>query len=312
MSDNSQQNTMDWIEEIDSFMEYLRLERGLTPNSVKAYNNDLLKFMNYLDENKFTNLAPEQVTVDHFRGFVIWLGQNGVSPRTQARVLSGVRSFFKYLILQEKLEADPTESVQAPKIGRKIPTVLSVEEIDSMEASFDINKVDGLRNRAIIETLYSCGLRVSELTDLKMGNLHFDQDYIQVFGKGQKERLVPIGAKAKEFIEAYLGRRDELPVAPHCQDYVFLNRFGHNLSRISVFNIVKVTAESVGITKVISPHTLRHSFATHLVDGGANLRAVQEMLGHESIMTTEIYTHLDDAYLRSTLDNCHPYKEDHE
>lgn len=300
---------MRWEEELEDFQSYLKLERGLTDNSVKAYLTDIEKLINFLSQEVGADVTPESVTPDMFREFIVWLGVRGVSPRTQGRILSGVRSFYKNLLLSEKIEMDPTEAIQAPKIGRKLPTVLSVEEINAMEATFDLTRVDGVRNLAIIETLYSCGLRVSELTDLRLSNLHFDEGYIVVFGKGQKERLVPIGGKAKQNIGDYLTEyRNDTVAAPGHEDYLYLSRLGKKLSRIMVFNIVKEAALGAGITKTISPHTLRHSFATHLVDGGADLRAVQEMLGHESIMTTEIYTHLDNEYLKSTLVEHHPYK----
>ncbi len=301
---------MKWEEELEEFKLYLKLERGLTGNSVKAYTNDINKLVEYLTEEEKEDVKPEDVTAEEFRNFINWLGKKGIGARTQARILSGVRSFYKNLIIAEKMEADPTESVQAPKIGRKLPVVLSVEEIDALEATFDQQKAEGVRNLAIVETLYSCGLRVSELTDLKMSCLHFEQGYVTVVGKGQKERLVPIGGKARTCIERYINEfRGETNIDHGYEDVLFLNKFGRSLSRIMVFNIIKEAAVNAGITKVISPHTLRHSFATHLVDGGANLRAVQEMLGHESIMTTEIYTHLDNAYLKSTLIEHHPYKD---
>lgn len=299
---------MQWDEELEDFQSYLKLERGLTDNSVKAYLKDIEKLIAFLEQDG-EDIAPENVTPDKFREFIVWLGSDGIGPRTQARILSGVRSFYKNLILSEKIEIDPTESVQAPKIGRKLPTVLSVDEINRLEGSFDLTKSEGVRNLAIIETLYSCGLRVSELTDLKISDLHFNEGYISVLGKGQKERLVPIGEKAKSNINDYLTEyRYESVVAPGYDDFLFISRLGRKLSRIMVFNIVKEAALAAGITKCISPHTLRHSFATHLVDGGADLRSVQEMLGHESIMTTEIYTHLDHEYLKSALADHHPYK----
>lgn len=299
---------MQWDEELEDFQSYLKLERGLTDNSVKAYLKDIEKLIGFLKQDD-DDIAPENVTPDKFREFIVWLGSEGIGPRTQARILSGLRSFYKNLILSEKIEIDPTESVQAPKIGRKLPTVLSVDEINKLEGSFDSTKSEGVRNLAIIETLYSCGLRVSELTDLKISDLHFNEGYITVFGKGQKERLVPIGEKAKSNINDYLTEyRYESAVVPGHDDFLFISRLGKKLSRIMVFNIVKEAALAAGITKNISPHTLRHSFATHLVDGGADLRSVQEMLGHESIMTTEIYTHLDNEYLKSALADHHPYK----
>lgn len=301
---------MQWESEIEDFEAYLRLERGLTANSVKAYVTDIQKLVAFLSKDGGVPAGPDELTAESFRDFIVWLGaEEGIAPRTQSRILSGVRSFYKNLILSEKINIDPTESVQAPKLGRKLPTVLSVEEINALEAQFDTSKCEGVRNLAIIETLYSCGLRVSELTELRLSDLRFDEGYVIVFGKGQKERLVPIGGKAKENISEYLEQyRNEAVPAPGHEDYLFISRLGKKLSRVMVFNIVKEAAAGAGITKVISPHTLRHSFATHLVDGGANLRAVQEMLGHESIMTTEIYTHLDNEYLKSTLTQHHPYK----
>ena len=215
--------------------------------------------------------------------------------------------------LKEKIDEDPTEQFQTPKIERKLPTVLSVEEIRSLEDSFDTGRVDGVRNRAIIETLYSCGLRVSELTELRLSQMNFEVGCVVIEGKGRKERIVPIGERARDYIREYVdGLRQTQKIEPGNEDYVFINRSGTKLSRIMIFNIIKEAASKVGITKVVSPHTLRHSFATHLVDGGANLRAVQEMLGHESIVTTEIYTHLDDSYLRSTMMEHHPYAKKEE
>ena len=304
---------MVWEEEIEDFKEHLTLERGLQPNSVKAYITDISKFVTYLKSISpdGTPMGPEEVDVETLHGFWTWLGENGISPRTQARIMSGIKSFFHILLFMERIEDDPTEMFQTPKIGRKLPTVLSVEEIDAMEASFDTTKVEGVRNLAIVETLYSCGLRVSELTEAKLSDLHMEEGYVRVIGKGQKERLVPIGESAKRCIADYVGNwRSTVEVQAGSEDVLFLNRFGYKLSRIMVFNIIKEAARAAGITKVVSPHTLRHSFATHLVDGGANLRAVQSMLGHESITTTEVYTHLDSTYLRSTLVINHPYKGD--
>lgn len=301
--------SMTWEEELEEFRTYLRLERGLTGNSVKAYCNDIMKLVDFLSTSGEV-VPPDAVTAEQFRGFMAWLGQNSISPRTQARIMSGVRSFYKSLIVAEKIEADPTEAVQTPKVGRKLPEVLSVEEIDAMEEAFDLGRSEGVRNLAIVETLYSCGLRVSELTDLRVSCLHLDKGYVRVEGKGRKERLIPIGQKAVKCIRDYVDNfRNESNIAPGHEDFLFISRLGKKLSRIMVFNIIKEAAAAAGITKTISPHTLRHSFATHLVDGGANLRAVQEMLGHESIMTTEIYTHLDNSYLLSTLVEHHPYRE---
>lgn len=302
---------MIWEDELEEFKTYLKLERGLTPNSVKAYVNDISKLVEFLHQESGTEVPPDEVSSEQFRNFINWLAkEKAIGPRTQARILSGVRSFYKNLLLSEKVDEDPTESVQAPKIGRKLPTVLSVEEIDAIEQSFDTSKMDGARNLAIVETLYSCGLRVSELTGLRISDLHFEQGYITVFGKGQKERLVPIGKRAQGLISDYVSTfRNEMDIQSGYESFLFLNKSGHSLSRVMVFKMLKDAAAAAGVTKVISPHTLRHSFATHLVDGGANLRAVQEMLGHESILTTEIYTHLDNSYLKSTLVDFHPYKD---
>ena len=302
---------MNWDDELEEFKTYLKLERGLTPNSVKAYANDISKLIEFLNQDDNADVTPDKVTPSQFRSFINWLAQEkSISARTQARILSGIRSFYKNLILNEKIDEDPTETVQAPKIGRKLPTVLSVDEIDAIEAAFDTSKMDGARNLAIVETLYSCGLRVSELTGMKMSDLHFDQGYVTVFGKGQKERLVPIGKKAQSLIQDYVTSfRNDMTIQPGHEAFLFLNKNGHSLSRVMVFKMLKDAATAAGVTKVISPHTLRHSFATHLVDGGANLRAVQEMLFFNDTATTEIYTHLDNNYLKSTLVEHHPYKK---
>ena len=301
---------MNWEEEIEEFKEYLKLERGLTDNSVKAYVTGIEKLTDFLKETD-PEIAPETLSVDHMHGFMTWLGEKGISPRTQARIISGIKSFYKNLLLSEKMEEDPTAGMQTPKIGRKLPTVLSVEEINAMEETCDMTRVEGVRNHAIIETLYSCGLRVTELTELKISNLHFEEGYVTVEGKGRKERIVPIGERAKREIKEYVENwRTEQNINDGQEDYVFINKLGDKISRVMIFNIIKEATKAAGIEKIVSPHTLRHSFATHLVDGGANLRAVQQMLGHESIMTTEIYTHLDNTYLKSTLVNHHPYKEE--
>ena len=295
------------------FDEFLRLERGLTENSVRAYHTDIEKLVSYLSLDGRALIGPEELTCKDLQGFVRWLADIQIKPRTQARILSGIKSFYKNLIIKEKIDEDPTEQFQTPKIERKLPTVLSVEEIRSIEDSFDTGRVDGVRNRAIIETLYSCGLRVSELTELRLSQMNFEVGCVVIEGKGRKERIVPIGERARDYIREYVdGLRQTQKIEPGNEDYVFINRSGTKLSRIMIFNIIKEVASKVGITKVVSPHTLRHSFATHLVDGGANLRAVQEMLGHESIVTTEIYTHLDDSYLRSTMMEHHPYAKKEE
>lgn len=304
---------MDWSEERKRFADYLRLERGLSENTIRAYLHDISSFERYLAGVCGGQARPDDATLDHFRSFVVDLGQRGVSARTQSRIVSGVRAFYKNMLLDERMEVDPTQSVAAPRVGRKLPVVLSVEEIGAMERAALEHTSDARRNMAIVETLYSCGLRVSELTNLTISGLHLREHYVIIYGKGRKERLVPIGPKAIEAIEAYLqGERAQCNVCRGDEDYLFISRLGRRLSRISVFALVKEMALRAGINKTVSPHTLRHSFATHLVDGGANLRAVQAMLGHESIATTEIYTHLDNEHLKEELVLHHPYTGDKE
>lgn len=297
---------MTWEEAKKGFENYLRLEKSLSQNSVSAYINDINKLIIYLNTH-FSKITPLKVKLEHLKSFVTWLNEKEISPRTQARTISGIKSFYKFLMVEEKITTDPTSLLESPKIGRKLPDVLSIEEIDYLINSVDLSKVEGQRNKAMIETLYSCGLRVSELVNLKITNLFLDQGYIKVEGKGNKERLVPVSGKAVEEIETYLANyRKKLNVAKDSENILFLNRRGKKLSRVMVFTIIKGLAEKAGIKKSISPHTFRHSFATHLINGGADLRAVQEMLGHESILTTEIYTHLDREYLKSTVQQFHP------
>ncbi len=297
---------MTWEEAKKGFENYLRLEKSLSQNSVSAYINDINKLIVYLNTH-FSKITPLKVKLEHLKSFVAWLNEKEISPRTQARTISGIKSFYKYLMVEEKITTDPTSLLESPKIGRKLPDVLSIEEIDYLIDSVDLSKVEGQRNKAMIETLYSCGLRVSELVNLKITNLFLDQGYVKVEGKGNKERLVPVSGKAVEEIETYLANyRKKLNVAKDSENILFLNRRGKKLSRVMVFTIIKGLAEKAGIKKSISPHTFRHSFATHLINGGADLRAVQEMLGHESILTTEIYTHLDREYLKSTVQQFHP------
>jgi len=298
---------MDWESEIKEFNSYLKVERGLSVNSVNAYITDLHKLVDFLNSGAYEGLKPEDVTLAHLKGMMQWLTEKGISPRTQARIISGIKSFYKFLLLEEKIEKDPTALLETPKIGRKLPEILSVEEIDTIINSVDTKKPEGQRNKAILETLYSCGLRVSELINLKISNLFFETGFIKVEGKGNKERLIPISSKAVKEINLYLSEyRRLLNTDPLYEDILFLNRRGKKLSRVMIFTIIKKVVNAVGIKKNISPHTFRHSFATHLIDGGANLRAVQEMLGHESIITTEIYTHLDKEYLKNTVNQYHP------
>jgi len=297
---------MKWEDSKKGFENYLRLEKSLSQNSIAAYVNDINKLMLFLDDS-FKRLTPEKVKLNHLRSFVEHLNDRGVSPRTQARTISGIKSFFKYLLIEGKIQGDPTTLLESPKIGRKLPDVLTMEEIDTIIDAVDLNKPEGQRNKAMLETLYSCGLRVSELVNLKVTNLFFEQGFIKVEGKSEKERLVPVSEKAVVEINKYLnGYRKTLKISPESENVLFLNRRGKKLSRVMIFTIIKNLAQKVGMDKKISPHTFRHSFATHLISGGADLRAVQEMLGHESILTTEIYTHLDRDYLKSTISQFHP------
>jgi integrase/recombinase XerD len=297
---------MKWEESKKGYENYLKLEKSLSLNSVAAYINDISKLVVFLDKD-FAKLPPDKVKLLHLKKFVEWLNEKGVSPRTQARTISGIKSFFKYLLIEEKIISDPTALLESPKVGRKLPDVLTIEEIDNLIDSVDLEKSEGQRNKAMLETLYSCGLRVSELVNLKITNLFFDQSFVKVEGKAGKERLVPISRNGIEEITKYLdGYRKTLKIGKDSENILFLNRRGKKLSRVMIFTIIKNLAEKVGLEKKISPHTFRHSFATHLINGGADLRAVQEMLGHESILTTEIYTHLDRDYLKSTINQFHP------
>lgn len=297
---------MNWEQEINGFKNYLKVEKGLSDNSIHAYITDLLKLVQFLKEKGY-DVSPEQVKLDHLKEMMEWVNDKGISPRTQARIISGIKSFYKYLLIEEKVDKDPTALLETPKVGRKLPEILSVEEIDTIINAVDTKKPEGQRNKAILETLYSCGLRVSELIDLKISNLFFESGFVKIEGKGSKERLVPISNKAIKEINLYLSEyRRNLRIHPDHEDILFLNRRGKKLSRVMIFTIIKNITRKLGLEKNISPHTFRHSFATHLIDGGANLRAVQEMLGHESIITTEIYTHLDKEYLKNTIIQYHP------
>lgn len=297
---------MKWEESKKGYENYLKLEKSLSSNSIAAYINDINKLTEFLGKN-YKKTGPDRVKLQHLRKFVEWLNERGVSPRTQARTISGIKSFYKYLLIEEKISGDPTALLESPKIGRKLPDVLSMDEVDELIEAVDLNKPEGQRNKAMLETLYSCGLRVSELVNLKISNLHFDEGYIKIEGKAEKERLVPVSSRAIEEIEKYMyGYRQGLKVHKDSENILFLNRRGKRLSRVMVFTIIKNLADQINLKKKISPHTFRHSFATHLINGGADLRAVQEMLGHESILTTEIYTHLDREYLKDTIHQFHP------
>ena len=288
---------------IRKYQQYLKLEKSLSKNTLDAYMTDLDKLLNFLQSE---NIEISDVCLDDLERFSAGLHDIGIHPRSQARIISGIKSFFHFLIMADYLEADPSELLEGPKIGLKLPEVLTVEEIDSIIAAIDMSKNEGQRNRAILETLYSCGLRVSELTNLKLSDLYFDEGFIKVEGKGSKQRLVPISPRAIKEIKLYFTDRNRGKIKKEYEDYVFLARWGKNISRIMVFHLIKELAQTAGITKNISPHTFRHSFATHLLEGGANLRAIQCMLGHESIATTEIYTHIDRNMLRSEIIEHHP------
>jgi len=292
------------------YKAWLRLEKSLSENSVEAYLRDVDKLTEYLQASNQL-IQPADVTLQHLQHWVKWVGELGMTATSQARMLSGIRSFYKYCLIEQIVKTDPALLIEAPKTRRKLPDVLSFEEIESVIAEIDQSKPEGGRNKAILETMYSCGLRVSEVVNLKISGLYLDVGFIRVIGKGDKERLIPIGREASKYIRIYKEdiRVHQQPVNGF-EDILFLNRNGRNLSRVMIFYIIKDLANKAGITKHISPHTFRHSFATHLVEGGADLRAVQEMLGHESITTTEIYTHLDRDFLRDTLQRFHPaYKK---
>ncbi len=288
---------------IRSYERYLKLERGFSRNTIEAYRLDLQKLLDYL---RPTCHGVNDVTLADLHNFASTLNDLGIGARSRRRVLSGLRSFFHFLVLDGYRDDDPTELLESPQIGQKLPEVLSAEEVDAMEDAIDLGKAEGQRNRAIIEVLYSCGLRVSELTQLHISDLSADDGFIKVTGKGSKERLVPISDRAIREVEAWLGQRARLDVKPGEEDYLFLNRRGRHLTRTMVLIIVKRAAEDAGITKTISPHTLRHSFATALLEGGADLRVIQELLGHESIATTEIYTHVDTSRLKDAVLEHHP------
>lgn len=296
-----------WESAINGFRQYMLLERNMSPHSIEAYLADVQKLSIYMADS-YPEILPHRVELFHIEHFLGYLHDLGLGARTQARILSGIRSFFRYLILEDTIQIDPTDLIEGPKIGRKMPEVLAFDEIESALATIDLSQPQGTRNRAILETLYACGLRVSELVNLQISNLFLDIGFVKVIGKNNKERIVPMGQSAIKYLKLYLehDRKKLAKIDASASDSVFLNRRGKALSRVMVFNIVKDVMVSAGIKKTVSPHTFRHSFATHLVEGGADLRAVQEMLGHESIVTTEIYTHLDINYLRETILSFHP------
>ena len=291
-----------------NYQSFLKFERNLTDNTVEAYISDIAKLQVYAQS---IGRDIEQLNQSEIEEFLYGLRDVGIAPVSQKRILVGIRAFYKFLRLEGQIETDPTELIDAPKLGEHLPTVLTIQEVDAMIAATDPSTCDGQRNRAILETLYSCGLRVSELTDLRISNIFETERYVMVYGKGRKQRIVPISDSALREIHNYFQFRYELDIKPGYQDYVFLNRFGRSLSRMMVFNIVRRYAQEAGVTKEISPHTMRHTFATHLLEGGANLRAIQMMLGHEQISTTEIYTKVDRQMLREEILTYHPRNKIH-
>jgi len=297
---------MSWQGYIKGFQSYLKLEKSLSENSVEAYMHDINMLDQYLELKKL-KVTPAEMKLDLLQDFIAWINEVGMSAASQARIISGIKAFFKYLVMENLIVNDPSQLIESPKLGRKLPDTLTVHDINNLIEGIDLSTKEGTRNKAMLETLYSCGLRVSELVNLKLSNLHLEIGFVKVLGKGDKERLVPIGNVATKLLRIYITEvRAMQSIQPGHEDTVFLNNRGAKLSRIMVFTIIKRLAAKIGLKKTISPHTFRHSFATHLIEGGADLRAVQEMLGHESITTTEIYTHLDRDFLRSAIIRFHP------
>jgi integrase/recombinase XerD len=293
-----------WERYIKNFVSFLKIEKGLAENSIFAYQNDVSKLYDFALAHR---LDVDQLTYEHLKEFIADLYDLGLSARTQARIISGIKQFYGYLMLEDFVKDDPSELLEMPRLARKLPEVMSIEEIDSLIAAIDLSKTESHRNKAIIETLYSCGLRVSELVNLRFSDLFFEEGFIRVIGKGNKERLVPVSPTVEKEIGIYNDHvRRHQTIKPGNENVVFLNRRGAQLTRVMIFTIIKDLAEAAGLKKSVSPHTFRHSFATHMIEGGANLRAVQEMLGHESITTTEIYTHLDQRFLRDAIISFHP------
>lgn len=299
---------MKWDRALRDYKDYLRIERGLSNNSIANYALDIQKLIKWLENNEM-NESPISITESTIQEFIYGIAKK-VNPRSQSRIISGLRGFFNYLIFEEYRKSNPLELIESPKLGRKLPDTLSIAEIDQLIAAIDLSSAQGERNRAILETLYGCGLRVSELVDLKLSDLFFDEGFIKVTGKGDKQRFVPIGTTTIKYLNIYRKQvRIHQDIEPSAMDTVFLNRRGKSLTRAMIFTIIKQLAEKAGIRKNISPHTFRHSFATHLLENGADLRAIQQMLGHESITTTEIYTHIDTSHLTEVINKFHPRKE---
>jgi integrase/recombinase XerD len=297
---------MIWSEFIESYKNYLKLEKSLSGNTIEAYLKDISKFVEFIEE-KGLKVSPGEITQAIIREFIDKINEAGMSASSQARALSGVKSFFKYLLIHDIIERDPSSLIETPKIGRKLPVVLSPIEIEQLILAVDLDSETGYRNRAILETLYGSGMRVSELVNLRLTDVHFDESYLKIKGKGNKERLVPVGKKAKDAIILYIQNyRTKLKIDRKDENVLFLNRRGKKMTRVMIFTIIKDLADKIELNKIISPHTFRHSFATHLIEGGADLRAIQDMLGHESITTTEVYTHLDKEFLKDTIQRFHP------
>jgi integrase/recombinase XerD len=300
---------MKWQQALKDYQSYLRIERGLSENSISNYGLDIKKLITWLDDSKI-HTTPIAIKPEVIQEFIYTIAKE-VNPRSQSRIISGLKGFFNYLIFENYRETNPLELIESPKIGRKLPDTLAIEEIDQLIKAIDLSGAQGERNRAILETLYGCGLRVSELTSLKISDLFFKEGFIKITGKGDKQRFVPIGDTTIKYIELYRKEvRVHQKIAPKAQDTLFLNRRGNQLTRAMIFTIIKQLVEKTGIDKVISPHTFRHSFATHLLENGADLRAIQQMLGHQSITTTEIYTHIETSFLQETISKFHPRKDE--
>jgi integrase/recombinase XerD len=297
---------MNWDIFVKQFKNYLQLERSLSGNSVEAYVHDIVKLRQFLEISN-VSLSPQKVSQKELQEFIEYINELGLAPHSQARILSGIKAFFKFLMLEDEIVDDPSALIEGPKLGRKLPDTLHFHEIEALLEAIDLSTPEGARNRSILETLYSSGLRVTELVELRISNVFFDDGFLKILGKGNKERLVPIGTDAMKYMQIYLNEiRPNVPIQKGFENFVYLNRRGKKLTRVMIFTIIKNLAREIGLKKTISPHTFRHSFATHLIEGGADLRAVQEMLGHASITTTEIYTHLDRDYLKEVIRSFHP------
>ena len=297
---------MNWDILIKQFKNYLQLERSLSGNSVEAYVHDIVKLRQFLEISN-ASLSPQKVTQKELQAFIEFINELGLAPHSQARILSGIKAFYKFLMMEEEITDDPSALIEGPKLGRKLPDTLNFQEIEKLLAAIDVSTPEGARNRSMLETLYSSGLRVTELVELRISNVFFDEGFLKILGKGNKERYVPIGSDAMKYMQIYLHEiRNNMQIQKGYENFVYLNRRGKKLTRVMIFTIIKNLAKEIGLNKNISPHTFRHSFATHLIEGGADLRAVQEMLGHASITTTEIYTHLDRDYLKEVIKTFHP------